>query len=354
MLVVEQDGRLLLGDPAAPLRLAAPSGFLTHRGVGYRGALSVEDGPAGLLLVNTVDLEEYLASVVGAEMPAAWPREALRAQAVAARTYLLARRPLNGNVRYDICATERCQVYRGLGSEAASTRQAVRDTEGEVLTYHDRLINALYSSNSGGVTEAAEHVFGASAPYLRSVASPGDADAAVFRWTRELRAEELLAALNAERVGALRGVAVPARSPTGRAATLRLDGVYGSVEVPATTARSALGLRSTMFWPTFQPAATIVVSAGDLAARQATRPAGGRRVGLLAEERPRSAAEARALDAYWVYALPPRVQLDGRGWGHGVGMSQWGARGMALAGATYRAILAHYYSGTTLRADYGG
>lgn len=352
-LVVEHEGRLLFGDPVAPLRLAAPVGFVTYRGVGYRGTLAVEDGAAGLLLVNEVDLEDYLASVVGAEMPPVWPREALRAQAVAARTYLLAHRPPNGSARYDICATERCQVYRGLASEAASTRQAVRDTAGEVLTYQGRLINALYSSNSGGVTEDAEYVFGSGAPYLRSVPSPGDADAAVYRWTRELRADELLAALNVERIGALRGVDVPVRSPSGRAVTLRLSGAYGSVAVAATTARSALGLRSTLFWPSFQPAETVVASAGDVAARQAAQRAGGQRVGLLALERPRSAAEARAQGAAWVYVLPPRLRLDGRGWGHGVGMSQWGARGMALAGADYRAILAHYYPGTALARDYG-
>lgn len=352
-VLVEIEGRIGLSVGALPLRLVALSGFLTYRGTGYRGTLSVVNGPSGLVLVNEVDLESYLSSVVGAEMPPTWPREALRAQAVAARTYLLASQPQNGSADYDICATERCQVYRGLASEAASTRQAVLDTVGEVLTYDGRLIHALYSSNAGGVTEAAEYVFGTGAPYLRSVPSPGDAAAGVYRWTETFDATEVQAALKADGLGTLTSVTVPVRSPSGRAVALRLEGTRGSAEVPAMQVRSSLGLRSTLFWTTFQPAAAVVAVPDDAAARQAIRRAGGRRVALLGAERPRSAAEARELGVLWSYVVPPRLYIEGRGWGHGVGMSQWGARGMALNGADYRAILAHYYPGTTLVGGYG-
>jgi stage II sporulation protein D len=330
-----------------------PHGFPTYRGLGYRGTLTISGGVSGLLLVNEVDLESYLSSVVGAEMPPSWPGEALRAQAVAARTYLLARQPQNGSAQYDICATERCQVYHGLGSEAASTRQAVSDTAGQVLVYNGQLIQALYSSNSGGMTESVEYVFGGSAPYLRSVASPGDAAASVYQWTQTFSAADVQRALRADDLGALLGISVPTRSPSGRAVSLRLEGSYGSRDVPAVQARALLGLRSTLFWPTFRPTEIAAIAADDTAGRQAIRRAGGQRLGVLGVEQPRSAAEARALGALWLYAIPARLEIEGRGWGHGVGMSQWGARGMALAGADYRAILAHYYPGTTLVGNYG-
>ena len=149
-----------------------------------------------MLVVNHVALADYLASVVGAEMPRNWEIEALKAQAVAARTYAI--QHLQPNEMYDICDNQNCQAYGGVGSESERTQAAVAATTGIVAMFNGAPIEALYSANAGDVTESSEHVWGTAVPYLRSVPSPGDAAALSvswgaegYRWTRAIPLPEL-------------------------------------------------------------------------------------------------------------------------------------------------------------------
>jgi stage II sporulation protein D len=119
----------------------------------YRGEVQVVSSGKKLLAINHVDLEQYLYSVLGAEMSTNFPAEALKAQAVAARTYALYRRQSADRKLFDVDNTQASQVYRGLSSEANTTQAAVNATEGEVMTYHDKLILAVFHSGSGGHTE---------------------------------------------------------------------------------------------------------------------------------------------------------------------------------------------------------
>jgi stage II sporulation protein D len=139
----------------------------------YRGVLEVRSAEGGVLtVVNEVELQDYLKGVVPNELsPQAFPEiEALKAQAVAARTYALRNRGQFAAQGYDLCATPSCQVYRGLSSESALSSEAVDETRGQVATYRGELINALYTSTCGGHTEDAANIFDEGAPYLTGVA----------------------------------------------------------------------------------------------------------------------------------------------------------------------------------------
>ncbi|ASC71625.1 SpoIID-LytB domain protein [Halomicronema hongdechloris C2206] len=161
--------------------------FVGHRW--YRGRVLVMANGGGLTAINYVDLEHYLYSVLGGEMPSSWPAAALEAQAVAARSYALYHRNRAGQRPYDVASTTASQVYRGLESEARSTRAAVDATQGQVLTYNGQIIEAVFHSSSGGYTENVEDVWQRPVPYLRSV-KDYDAGAPVYEWVETLSMAE--------------------------------------------------------------------------------------------------------------------------------------------------------------------
>ena len=226
------------------LRLLGPaeSGVTGGR---YRDALVLHRAAAQVLAVNDVGLEHYLYGVVPAEMPSAWPAEALRSQAVVARSYALT--SLRPSALFDVYADTRSQAYRGVEGEAASTTAAVRATIGIVVTYGTTIARTLFHSSSGGRTAAAEEVFGAPVPYLVSVADPYDSVSPYHNWTVTLTDDEAQRRLQTVVAGDLVAITVTARTPSGRAGTVRVTGTLGARDIPGTTARSLLGLRSTWF-----------------------------------------------------------------------------------------------------------
>jgi len=278
------------------------------------GTASVETSPRLTVLVRredgTVeerDMDEYLIGVVLGEMPASFEPEALKAQAVAARTYA-AKANVTGGKHGDgsVCMDSQCcQAYRdpddylssgGTPEELAKIRQAVEDTAGFVLTYGGELIEAVYFSCSGGSTEDAAAVWGAEVPYLQATDSPGEENAAHNTDSVTFTAAQFQEALGRSLAGTPKDWFGKATyTAGGGVAELEICGeTYTGVRI-----REVLGLRSTAF----------TVAAGE-----------------------------------------NTVRIDTRGYGHRVGMSQYGADAMAAAGSTYREILAHYYSGTTLEA----
>ena len=207
----------------------------------YRGKLELVPQGEFLRVVNVVPLESYLDGVVAGEVPFSWPAEALKAQAVAARSYALAS-VLKGKP-FDLYADARSQVYLGVAGEKPSTTKAVDDTAGEVVLYGGRVATTYYFSTSGGKTASAADVFGFAVPYLVSRPDPWDKLSPYHRWGPVLvGARTMQSKLAAEaRVLDARGVA----TPSGRLRTLTLDTTAGSEQVPATLVRTALGLRST-------------------------------------------------------------------------------------------------------------
>jgi stage II sporulation protein D len=269
------------------------------------GTLEVFSGPgASLVAVNSLDLEDYVAAVVGSEVPVSWPAEALRAQAVAARTFAVAQKIAQGaGARAHLGASVLDQVYKGTAHPAPAAAKAARETAGEVLTFGAAPIAAYFSASCGGASESAEaafHLAAGTAPYLHG----GEEDADERGWTVKVPLRELDGALR-KRIGAeVVGVSVASRTGSGRANALRIATGAGVRPLPAVELRQLLGyqrLPSLLF--------EVEMSGGAAVFR-------------------------------------------GRGSGHGVGLCQWGARGRALEGAGYREILAHYYPGAEIRRMY--
>jgi stage II sporulation protein D len=283
----------------------------------YPGELLVERGQDGTLaLTVTVTFDAYLEGI--AEVPASWPMAALRAQAIAARSYALARTGWAGQeggpLDEPICATSACQVYRGLpvGSEPGIERwvRAVRQTRGQVLLYEGRPAETLYFSTSNGQTYGNEEVFGSSPlPYLRPVVEADDGDSPLSRWSVEIGFEDLA-----------RFLAAAGEWPRDRAiSSVLLDG--GSVVVSGGAIRE-------MDLSTFRDAA----NAWAHCLEPNRYPPGGL---------------PTTIPSRWLTLSsgPRSVTVTGRGWGHGVGMVQWGAYGKATRGRSAEEILAWYYGG---------
>jgi len=273
----------------------------------YRGRTLVVPTTKGITAVNYVNLEQYLYSVVGGEMVPSWPLEALKAQAVAARSYALYQRENAANSVYDLGDTTAWQVYRGISDETASTQAAVNATASQVLIHQGRIIEAVFHASSGGHTENVENVWTRPLPYLRGVPDY-DQGTPVYEWSKKYTRADLSAAIPG--VGNIISMEPERTTPHGRVISMRIVGDAGTRSVSGDTLRNVLDLRSTKFKviPEYAPAAN--------------------------KEK--------------AQAVPVGFQIQGNGFGHGLGLSQWGAYNMARQGMDYRQIVLHYYKNTIL------
>jgi stage II sporulation protein D len=348
---------LLSAQQMVPLHFSASDGRLTYNGRIFRGTFDLtRDDEGDMILVNEVETSKYLASVVGSEEPTTWMPEALASQAIAARTYLV--RHLARHDNYDIEGDTRDQEYDGLTGESDSTIRAVERTAGVIATYRGGAIEALYSANAGGYTEDSENVFANALPYLRAVPSPGDEEAkrstwghTSWEWTQEFTAPQLQSYLGVRgiNVGVPQRIEVTRVSGTGRALTTRIVGSSGTRDIGKDVSRYYFGLRSTLFNVENRPEEIEYVDASNLdrVRELASLTAEVEHTFTVDVRDPdRAARTPRVLG--WQYRLPARFVFTGRGYGHGVGMSQWGAQGMALAGKSAEEILKHYYPGIEL------
>jgi stage II sporulation protein D len=209
----------------------------------YRGKLELAAQEEFLRVVNVAPLESYLQGVVAGEVPYGWPAEALKAQAVAARSYALAN--LVKGKPYDLYSDVRSQVYLGVAGEKASTTKAVTDTAGEVVLYGGKVATTYYFSTSGGKTASAADVFGFSVPYLVSRPDPWDKASPYHTWGPVLLGARTVQA----KLGAAARVVDVTGTPTpsGRLRSLVVQTTSDSESVPASLVRTSLGLRSTWF-----------------------------------------------------------------------------------------------------------
>jgi stage II sporulation protein D len=213
----------------------------------YRGSVRLVRDRGALLVVNAVGLESYLQGVVPSEMPASWPREALQAQAVIARSYALRARRASG--AYDVYADVRSQVYGGIAREVASTNAAVRATRAQVVTAGGEIAQTFFFSTSGGRTAANEEIWGGTPiAYLRSVDDPHDDLSPYHDWTARFSDATARRKLRGLGVGRFASMEVAARTASGRAASVEVRGEDdATATVPATRIQALLGLRSTWF-----------------------------------------------------------------------------------------------------------
>jgi stage II sporulation protein D len=291
--------RVLLGRGAAT---PGPAGTIDFDGRLYRGTFEqTEDGQ----VVNVVDLEQYLYSVVPREMPASWPLPALQAQAICARTYVLQRSDPRRS--YDLVPSEIDQRYDGMAAETPSGIAAVDASAGAVLGFGGGYAQIAYSSCCGGHTESSAEAWGnVPLPYLGGVLCTSCADSPNFRWERTLGFDAIAQRFSTASPGPARidDLRITGRDASGRARGFELVTDLGSTTVGGSAFRRGVGTR--------------VLPSLLLSDLRRTPDGSG-------------------------------IAIAGGGLGHGVGLCQWGARGMALGGADEAAILTLYFPGTVLQ-----
>jgi stage II sporulation protein D len=287
--------------------LTASAAFAVQvNGKGYRGVVECTSSDKGIVVVNELPLEDYLAGLINCEISSQWPMEAVKAQAVVARTYALYQKNLRKNAPYHLESTVMDQVYEGCDIEDSRAVRGVKETAGQVLMYDGALIQAFYHSSCGGHTEAVENVWGEPLPYLRGVDCKYCLSAPSVRWEQKLAVKKIETLLKnaGVPVSGLRQVLAGGRNGSGRLTELVMVYAKGRFAMSAVNFRKTIGysvIRSTNF---------------DVS------QAGG------------------------------EVVFSGVGFGHGVGLCQWGAKQRAVDGFDYREILTYYYPGTRLEQIY--
>ncbi len=279
------------------------------KGNRYRGNMKAIASGSGVTLVNEVSMEDYLKGVVPCEIVPSWKIDAIKAQAVAARTYAMFHKNGYRSAGYDMTDDTRSQVYRGVSVETESTNRAVTETAGEVVTYGGKPIDAVFHSSGGGYTENCENVWGTAVPYLKGVPEEKYAE----QWTKSA---PLTSFANVAAVGKLKNIKLTKlhigeahkskdRGVSGRVKTVTVVGSQGTKTLSGDKIQSAFDLNSTLF---------------DISIKG------------------------------------KNIIFTGYGYGHGLGLSQWGAQAMAEKHGDgkdyYKQILTHYFTGTKVEKVY--
>lgn len=437
-----ESGIELYGYPASDIKVwiapaAADSIKLTERSNrSYRGQFELSVLNGSMAVVNELPFEHYLYSVVGGEMYASWPAEALKAQAVTARTYALAKG--FGFQIAHVVDTVISQAYNGVEKERQSTIDAVEATRGEVLLYNGKLIEALYSANAGGMTSDAKEVWNNSIPYLQPVKSPdASSEAGLHSWYRVVlpngsigyirddlldntgaktaagssimqantngtkvrqhpliqdnipliatvdagtkvtvlektiesnsmswvrgpyKSAELLTAINArvktKIAGPILTLDVSQRGPSGRATEVAANGAKLDVASPDSL-RSALGVQGSLPSTLFQIDETAKMTIAGAGSRQIMKPADSSAVYIVGAGGATTEAKANMFILNGSGQLraatkEPSFRFIGKGNGHGIGMSQYGALSFAQQGYDYQYILKYYYKDVTIAKE---
>jgi stage II sporulation protein D len=393
-----------------PVSVSAPK-LLGFNGRKYKGKFFVTKE---FVLINVLDVEDYVRGVLPAEASSKWPKEYLKVQAIISRTYGLLQSLNRSSRGYDVSDSISSQVYKGAGVETSATNQAVKETEGEVLAYQNELALTFFHSDSGGHTATNAHVWGRDVPYLKGVREPVAYQSPHTNWTARIPASQVQAALSkmGGNVGRVKEIRVAEADAGGRAVTLAFVGSGGSFSVKSSAFRTAIGpnvLKSTMLTTDIPaafeektpepavPKGLLDVSGGSESPAQTSDAtmSGNEEIRLMHMTSDGVFTAAELLDMLinpdkrkeYLYKgmqrgsepkkqelpkadLPkslPGVSMPtirstgaiteengffvfrGKGWGHGVGLSQWGAQALAQKGWPAERILEHYYPGTAVK-----
>ncbi|HPQ53793.1 MAG TPA: SpoIID/LytB domain-containing protein [Spirochaetota bacterium] len=282
----------------SPVMIESWNTPLKINGIPYRGSIELHNVLGKMHVINILKLDEYLYGVVPSEMPVSWNVEALKAQAIAARTYALYHISRKKNALYDLDATTRSQVYRGVAVEDKRSNWAVHSTSGEIGVYQHKPILSYFHSTCGGKTIDDKYVWdGHDLPYLDGIQCPFCQKSPKYEWTEELSVDEMKRALRKEYsdIRTIKGVSF--KKINGRVVSVVIRHDNGRIKITGNQFR-------------------LLVS-------------------------------PRKIKSLFFKAKKTKYGLSftGHGWGHGVGMCQYGAKGMAEKGVGYKGILKYYYKG---------
>ena len=361
----------------------------------YRGIIDfIHNSDGTITAVNVIDLEEYLYGVVASEIPSSYEYEAIKAQACAARTYALYKWNRESDIGYDICDSTHCQAYMGYDYEDSTTRQAVIDTEGELIYYNGSPIEALFFSSSGGYTEDAVNVWGTDVAYLKAVDDSQEINCP--EWERTITLDDLdnLIQTNGYNIGSATGMRITIDNKTNRIQKLEILGTEGTKTITLEACRTVFGSIGSSFNSRNYTITNGVVESGgktetvtsNVIGTFISEPLEGFKVGsdyVIGADCAVIYSNASGAKAYGydgkeidlddipniddlitttttvttsnstsgttvISSKGSTIEIKGYGIGHGVGLSQMGANGMAKNGADYKEILKHYYTGVTV------
>lgn len=324
-------------EESTDIIIVPAQGFITINGKPYRGGAAFRvNSEMKMNVINVLPLEEYLYGVLPKEMVPSWGEEALKAQAVAARTYAIRNYGRFIKQGFDLCTTQNCQVYGGVAVENPRTTKAVNDTRGLVIYYQGEPIQAVYHSSSGGITEHSENIWHDSIFYLRGVYDQFSLGSPHDSWTYEIGKGELEAKLTAagKGVGSITGISIDQLSPNGRVLKLSIHGTKGVITYEKERIRRLIGysnLKSNWF---VVGSASIEPPSGDFQTAVFGVEGGHHPLNALVDARHMAASD--------------KFVFVGRGYGHGLGMSQYGAKGMADQGYNFADIIRYYFAGVEI------
>jgi len=339
------------------LSFVSDSGVVGIEGKKYRGAIVlVPTAENAFTVINFVNINDYIASVVGKEMSPSWHIEALKAQAVCARSYTLSTFNKHSSLGFNLCATQDCQVYTGISGESEKTIRAAHDTKDQILTYNGNVASTLYSSSNGGSTAYSKNVWGNDVPYLTAKEDihENPAETSNSPWKVTFTNEDIQKKLSEKQIdiGDVYDMKVTGADEFGRTYKVTIYGTKGSYELVNDKTRTFLGLRSQKYSITTSQTntaklyaigsldRTLVNSYNCISSHGTTKAPSQIGVQTVSGVKSYTTKNASVADGSYL--------LEGSGWGHGLGMSQWGAKAMADKGFLYTDILDFYYTGTTL------
>lgn len=301
-------GGWTFGEDKLSIEATEPKGVIFINGRPFRGDIRlIRKDDDSLLAVNHISLQDYIRGILYHEVSHYWPVEALKAQAVVCRSYALYQMKENAQRDFDVTSDTYSQVYGGMDSERYRTDKAVLKTQGHVLTYGGEILPAYYHATCAGHTQDASLLWNVKMPPLSGVACNFCQDSPHFKWRKVLSAgqtQEALTSSGQADLKEIKGISAAGRDNSGRVSDLKILTDKGEVTVSAKNFRAAVGpnaIKSTNF--------TVEMQGDDLV-------------------------------------------FEGKGWGHGAGLCQWGAYFMAKRGYNYEQILKYYYPGAEISFDY--
>ncbi|MDD4495310.1 MAG: SpoIID/LytB domain-containing protein [Eubacteriales bacterium] len=324
------------------------------RNVKYRGAIEVKRlTGSDMTVINELGLEEYLYGVVPKEIESFSNIEALKAQAIAARTYCIKNMSKHSSLGFNVCPTTCCQVYGGYAAETSATNSAIDQTMGKIVTYNGSLASVYYFSSSGGFTEDVRNVWGSVGyPYLISAEDKYEkGNSWNYNWSKTLTISEMSRILDQKgyNIGTVVSVNITKVSETGRVLEMVVKGTNGSARFEKEGSRLSFSLASQLF--TVASDSNMIAMNGEFEIKTVSQfpimaETGSGTIAVNVS----NSSELKVMGADGeikeMAGSPTVYTFKGKGWGHAVGMSQEGAKGMANAGYTCEEILAHYYPGT--------
>lgn len=320
----------------------------------YRGYVYIYKNFNNFYIINRLNLEDYLKGVVPSEMSESFNYEALKAQAVASRSYVLSR--IKDKNIYDVTSTPDTQAYLGMDKENEKTNRAVSETENDVITYDGNIIEAVYHSTSGGHTENNENVWNSIPyPYLRGVESPYEEKSPHFNWTKSFtnyKVQRIIKKYISDNylsdIGEVLSFEVIKKGVSPRVVEIKIIGMYDDLTLKGTTFQTLFGLKSTWFDFEFKSYSSFSITSFLTM------------IEIIPLFKPNFEMIVTKFIPYENSVYDARkkrwdiVVFTGKGWGHGVGMSQWGAQGLSEIGYNYIDILKHYYTGVEIKKlNYG-